>query len=318
MKNYVIGVDLGGTKISTALSTFEGNIISQTVVPTNASEGELPVLNRIISSINEVINGANITINEVEAIGIGSPGPLDAKKGLIITTPNLPFKNYNLVQPIKERFNVPVYLDNDANVAAIGEFMFGAGKGKENIVFFTVSTGVGGGAVLNGQAYRGNTSNALEIGHMTVAPDGPRCGCGNVGCLEAVASGTAIGKRGQEAVQTNVETSVKKYDKITSYEVFVEAKNGDAVAKEIVDEAMNYLGIGVANAISIFDPEMVIIGGGVSKVGDILFDTVKSVVKTRCFKAMSESCEIVPAGLGTDAGVMGAVALAILETKNAQ
>ncbi|MCI5727359.1 MAG: ROK family protein [Clostridium sp.] len=318
MKNYVIGVDLGGTKISTALSTFEGNIISQTVVPTNASEGELPVLNRIISSINEVINGANITINEVEAIGIGSPGPLDAKKGLIITTPNLPFKNYNLVQPIKERFNVPVYLDNDANVAAIGEFMFGAGKGKENIVFFTVSTGVGGGAVLNGQAYRGNTSNALEIGHMTVAPDGPRCGCGNVGCLEAVASGTAIGKRGQEAVQTNVETSLKKYDKITSYEVFVEAKNGDAVAKEIVDKAMNYLGIGVANAISIFDPEMVIIGGGVSKVGDILFDTVKSVVKTRCFKAMSESCEIVPAGLGTDAGVMGAVALAILETKNAQ
>ena len=143
MKNYVIGVDLGGTKISTALSTFEGNIISQTVVPTNASEGELPVLNRIISSINEVINGANITINEVEAIGIGSPGPLDAKKGLIITTPNLPFKNYNLVQPIKERFNVPVYLDNDANVAAIGEFMFGAGKGKENIEFFTVSTGVG-------------------------------------------------------------------------------------------------------------------------------------------------------------------------------
>ena len=318
MKNYVIGVDLGGTKISTALSTFDGNIISQTVVPTNASEGELPVLNRIISSINEVINGANITINEVEAIGIGSPGPLDAKKGLIITTPNLPFKNYNLVQPIKERFNVPVYLDNDANVAAIGEFMFGAGKGKENIVFFTVSTGVGGGAVLNGQAYRGNTSNALEIGHMTVAPDGPRCGCGNVGCLEAVASGTAIGKRGQEAVQTNVETSLKKYDKITSYEVFVEAKNGDAVAKEIVDKAMNYLGIGVANAISIFDPEMVIIGGGVSKVGDILFDTVKSVVKTRCFKAMSESCEIVPAGLGTDAGVMGAVALAILETKNAQ
>ena len=318
MKNYVIGVDLGGTKISTALSTFEGNIISQTVVPTNASEGELPVLNRIISSINEVINGANITINEVEAIGIGSPGPLDAKKGLIITTPNLPFKNYNLVQPIKERFNVPVYLDNDANVAAIGEFMFGAGKGKENIVFFTVSTGVGGGAVLNGQAYRGNTSNALEIGHMTVAPDGPRCGCGNVGCLEAVASGTAIGKRWQEAVQTNVETSLKKYDKITSYEVFVEAKNGDAVAKEIVDKAMNYLGIGVANAISIFDPEMVIIGGGVSKVGDNLFDTVKTVVKTRCFKAMSESCEIVPAGLGTDAGVMGAVALAILETKNAQ
>ena len=194
--------------------------------------------------------------------------------------------------------------------------MFGAGKGKQNIVYFTVSTGVGGGAVLNGQAYRGNTSNALEIGHMTVNAHGPRCNCGNIGCLEAIASGTAIGKKGREAVLTKVETSLRNYQEITSYEVFVEAKKGDEVAKEIVDNAMNYLGIGVANAISIFDPEMVIIGGGVSKVGDILFDTVKKVVNKRCFKSMAEACEIVPAGLGVDAGVVGAVALAILESKN--
>lgn len=318
MKNYVIGVDLGGTKISTALSTLEGNILSQTVVPTNARDGEEKVLNRIISTIEEVINGANVPKDEIGAIGIGSPGPLDAKKGVIITTPNLPFKNYNVVQPIREKFDIPAYIDNDANVAAIGEFMFGAGKGKENIVFFTVSTGVGGGAVLNGQAYRGNTSNALEIGHMTVNPNGPRCNCGNIGCLEAISSGTAIGKRGQEAVESKVETSLRKYDQITSYEVFVEAKNGDEVAMEIIDNAMNYLGIGVANAISIFDPEMVIIGGGVSKVGDIMFDKVKEVVNKRCFKSMAESCEIVPAGLGSDAGVMGAVALAILENKNNQ
>lgn len=316
MKNYVIGVDLGGTKISTALSTIEGNILSQTVVPTNAKEGEIAVLNRIISTIDEVINSANVNKDEIEAIGIGSPGPLDAVKGTIITTPNLPFKNYNVVQPIKDRFAIPVYLDNDANVATIGEYMFGAGKGKKNIVFFTVSTGVGGGAVLNGKAYRGNTSNALEIGHMTVAPNGPRCNCGNVGCLEAVSSGTAIGRMGREAVATNVETSLRKYDNITSYEVFTEARNGDEVAKEIIDNALNYLGIGVANAISIFDPEMVIIGGGVAKVGDILFDKVQAVVNKRCFKTMAESCQIVPAGLGADAGVMGAVALAILESQN--
>lgn len=313
MKNYVIGVDLGGTKISTAISTFEGNILSQTVIPTNANDGEEAVMNRIISTIDEVLKSANVSTDDVQAIGIGSPGPLDAKKGTIITTPNLPFKNYNVVKPIKDKFNIPTFIDNDANVAAIGEFMFGAGKGKENIVFFTVSTGVGGGAVLNGKAYRGNTSNALEIGHMTVEPNGPRCNCGNIGCLEAVSSGTAIGKRGQEAVLTNVETSLKKYEKITSYEVFTEAKNGDLVAKEIIDNALNYLGIGVANAISIFDPEMVIIGGGVAKVGDILFDKVKEVVNKRCFKSMAQSCEIVPAGLGADAGVMGAVALAILE-----
>ena len=315
MKKYVIGIDLGGTKISTALSTLEGKIIKNVVVPTNAQEGEASVLNRMIGTIENVLVEANATINDVQAIGIGSPGPLDANKGVIITTPNLPFKNYNVVQPIKDKFNIPVYLDNDANVAAIGEYMFGAGKGKENIVYFTVSTGVGGGAVLNGNIYRGNTCNALEIGHITVDPNGPRCNCGNLGCLEALSSGTAIGRRGVEAVSTNVETSLRKYDKVTSYEVFKEAEAGDEVAKDIVDNALNYLGIGVANAVAIFDPQMVIIGGGVTQVGDRLFDRVRQVVNKRCFKNMAEACEIVPAGLGINAGVVGAVALAILESK---
>lgn len=315
MKKYVIGIDLGGTKISTALSTFEGEVVKNVVVPTEAKDGEKAVIDRIIGTVKTVLTEASISTDEVEAIGIGSPGPLDAKAGTIISTPNLPFKNYNVVQPIKDVFNVPVYLDNDANVAAIGEYMFGAGKGKENIVYFTVSTGVGGGAVLNGNIYRGNTCNALEIGHMTVAPNGPRCNCGNVGCLEAMSSGTAIGKRGLEAVSTNVETSLRKYEKITSYEVFKEAEAGDQVCKDIVEEALTYLGIGVANAVSIFDPEMIIIGGGVTQVGDILFNKVREVVDKRCFKNMAESCEIAPAGLGTNAGVMGAVALAIMEAR---
>lgn len=318
MKKYVIGIDLGGTKISTALSDFEGNIVSDVVVPTKADEGEIPVLNRIISTIEEVIEKGKVTTGEIESIGIGSPGPLNANTGVIITTPNLPFKDFNVAKPIKEKFDLPVYLDNDANVATIGEFMFGAGKGKKNIVFFTVSTGVGGGAIVNGNIYRGSTCNALEIGHTTVAPNGPRCNCGNVGCLEAVASGTAIGKKGQEATMTKVDTSLKQYDKVTSYEVFLEADKGDEVAKDIRDEALNYLGIGVANAVSIFDPEMVIIGGGVTQVGDVLFDRVRQVVKKRCFKVMSDNCQIVPAGLGTNAGVVGAVALAILESKNHQ
>ena len=315
MKKYVIGVVLGGTKISTAISTIEGNILANVVLPTKAEEGEAAVLGRIVQSIDEVIVGSSTSIDEIEAIGIGSPGPLDAKKGIIITTPNLPFKNYNLVQPLKEKYNIPVYLDNDANAAAIGEYMFGAGKGKNSIVYFTVSTGVGGGAVLDGKVYRGHTSNALEIGHTTVDPNGPRCNCGNLGCLEAMSSGTAIAKKGKEAVSTNVETSLKKHDTVTSYEVFKEAEAGDEVAKDIIDNALTYLGIGVANAIATFDPEMIIIGGGVSKAGDIVFDTVKKVVNKRCFKSMAESCEIVPAGLGSDAGVVGAVALAIIESR---
>lgn len=316
MKNYVVGVDLGGTKISTALSDLEGKIINQTTIPTDAHEGEVPVLNRIINSIEKVVNDSAVSYEDIKGIGIGSPGPLDAKQGIIITTPNLPFKNFNLVKPISEKFGVPVFLDNDANVAAIGEFMFGAGKGAENIVFFTVSTGVGGGAILNGKVYRGHTSNALEIGHITVAPHGPRCNCGNVGCVEATSSGTAIAKRAHEALSTKVETSLRKYENVTSYEVFVEAAAGDPVAKDIIDDAMNYLGIAVANAVSIFDPEYVIIGGGVSKAGDVVFDTVRKVVNKRCFKSMAESVKIVPAGLGTDAGLIGAVALALLETQD--
>ncbi|AGK98676.1 ROK family protein [Clostridium pasteurianum] len=314
-KKYVIGIDLGGTKISGALSDVDGNVLSQYTLPTNAFEGETAVLERVIKVVDKVLNDGNKTSEDIKAIGIGSPGPLDAKNGIIITTPNLPFKNFKLVDPIKDKFGVPTYLDNDGNVAAVGEFVFGAGQGTKNMVFVTVSTGIGGGAVLNGQVYRGNTSNALEIGHMTLEKDGPRCNCGNYGCAEALASGTAIGKRGKEAVLGGEPTSLKNYDDVTSYEVFLEAKKGDKVASEILDKSLNYLGICVANLIVTFDPEMVVIGGGVSKGGNIVFEKVKEVVNTRCFKAMAESCKIVPAGLGTDAGVMGAVALAVIESK---
>lgn len=314
-KRYVVGIDLGGTKICGALADLDGNILSQCTIPTNAFEGEAAVLNRIIEVIETVMKEAGKYEDVIKAIGIGSPGPLDAKKGVIITTPNLPFNNFNLITPIKDRFNIPTYLDNDANVAAIGEFMLGAGKGTESMVYVTVSTGVGGGAILNGRVYRGNTSNALEIGHTTVLPDGPRCNCGNYGCVEALASGTAIGRQGKEAVAQGLETSLKSYENITSYEVFKEAEKGDKVAKDILERSLTFLGIGIANIITSFDPEMVIIGGGVSQAGDIVFDKVREVVNMRCFKAMAEGCRILPAALGTKAGVMGAVALALLESK---
>ena len=226
MRNYVIGIDLGGTKISTALSDFQGNILNNVVVKTKADEGQIAVLNRIISTIELVIDKEGISIDEIEAIGIGSPGPLNVRTGVIIETPNLPFKNFNVKKSIEDKFKVSVYLDNDANVATIGEFMFGAGRGKKNLVFMTVSTGIGGGAIINGNIYRGSTFNALEIGHTTINPKGPKCNCGNIGCLEVLASGTAIGKRGQEVAESEVKTSLKNYNKITSYEVFLEAGKG--------------------------------------------------------------------------------------------
>jgi glucokinase len=314
-KRFVIGIDLGGTKISGAFSDIDGNVLSKHTIPTNADEGDIAVLNRITSVIDYVIAAAGKTVDEVKAIGIGSPGPLDPKTGAIIETPNLPFTNFNLVKPIRDKYKIPTYLENDANAATIGEHIFGAGKGTENMVYITVSTGIGGGAIINGKIYRGSTANALEIGHTTLLSNGPRCNCGNYGCAEVLASGTAIGRQAREAVEAGKKTSLGDYSNVTSYEVFKEAEKGDEVAVDILDNSLTYLGICVANVVNSFDPEIVVIGGGVSKGGDIVFDKVKEVVQKRTLKPMRDLCKIVPAGLGTDAGVIGAVAVAITESR---
>lgn len=310
-KKYVVGVDLGGTKIYTALVDLEGNIIKEKTVETLAFEGENAVMGRIIDTINYVIDGSEK--NLIKSIGIGSPGPLDVKNGVIIENSNLPFKNFEIVKTIRETYDLPTYLDNDANVATLGEYKFGAGKGTENMIYMTVSTGIGGGAILNGKIFRGSTGNALEIGHTTISQERTRCGCGNIGCAESLASGTAIGKRAKEAVNSNAETSLKNYDDVTSKEVFIEAANGDRVAKEILNTSLTYLGITVANIITTFDPEKVVIGGGVINGGDIVLETIKEEVAKRCMKVFVDSCSIEKAKLGGQAGVLGAAALAIME-----
>ena len=312
-KKYVVGVDLGGTKIYTALVDLDGNMVKEITVKTEAHKGDKAVLEKLISTIDTVLEG--IDINEVKAIGVGSPGPLDVKKGLIVYTPNLPFKNFNIVQPIKEKYNIPTYLDNDANAATLGEFMFGAGKGSTNMVYVTVSTGIGGGAIINGNLFRGSTANALEIGHTTVMKGGPRCGCGNTGCSEAVASGTAIMKRGREAVESKVETSLKNYDEVTAKEVFTEAEKGDKVSQDILNDALSYLGITIANIANSFDPDKIVMGGGVSQAGNIVFEKIDYEMERRCLKIIYDNCKIVKAVLGGKAGVLGAAALAILESK---
>lgn len=317
MKKYVIGVDLGGTKITTAISDLEGTIIEKTTLATGSHLGEEVVMNRIFESISMVLEASQISEEEVRAIGVGSPGPLDAEKGTIITTPNLPFRNYNVVKPIENRFGISTYLDNDANAAALGEYVFGAGKGTKNMLYITVSTGVGGGAVLNGKPYRGNTSNALEVGHMTIEPFSKhQCNCGKYGDLESLSSGTAIAKRAKEAVEAGKSTSLKDVETITSYEVHQAYLEGDEVAKEILEEAFMYLGIGIANLIVNFDPEVIAIGGGVSKIGDFFFDQVKASARSRSFDFMFDATKIVPAMLGQDAGVVGAIALALIESES--
>lgn len=312
-KKYVVGVDLGGTKIYTALVDLDGNIVKEVTVKTEAQKGDAVVLDKIIKTIDDVLRGTDI--DEIKAIGVGSPGPLDVENGLIVYTPNLPFKNFNIVKSIREKYKIDTYLDNDANVATLSEYMFGAGKGSKNMVYVTVSTGIGGGAILNGSLFRGSTSNALEIGHITVMKGGPRCGCGNTGCAEALASGTAIMKRAKEAIESKVETSLKNYEEVTAKEVFLEAEKGDKVSKDILNDALSYLGITISNIANSFDPDKIIIGGGVSEAGRIVFDKIDYEMERRCLKTIYNNCKIEKAVLGSKAGVLGAAALAILESK---
>ena len=311
-EKYVIGVDLGGTKIAAALVNFKGTIINKCTLPTGADKGEKYILENIIKITEKVIEFQEIDSKEIKCIGVGAPGPLDIDKGEIICTPNLPFKNFNIVAPLKKHFKMPVFLDNDGNAATMGEYMFGAGKGTENMVFITVSTGIGGGAILNGHIYRGNTKNALEIGHMTLEPQGPLCNCGNLGCAEVMASGTAIAREAKKAVDMGCNTTLTMYENITSKEVFKEAQLGDSVSQNILNTALDYLGICVANIITCLDPEVVVIGGGVSRGGKIIFDKINEVVKKRCFDVVSKNTKILPALLKADAGVIGAAALAFM------
>lgn len=316
MKEYVIGVDLGGTKIATAISDLKGEIIEKASLETNSHLGEKIVLERIIKTIEEVILKSKINLSNIKAIGIGSPGPLDVKTGVIIETPNLPFKNFDIVSPIREKFNLKTYLDNDANVAAIGEYAFGAGVGREHLIYITVSTGIGGGAILNGKPYRGFTSNALEIGHAIIDPKSPhQCNCGNYGDIEALASGTSIAKRAREAIERGEKTSLKNLDKVTSKEVYEEYLKGDKTSIRILDEAFNYLGIAIGNIITLFDPGLIVIGGGVSKMGDFFFDKIKESAKKTTFDFMFEKTDIVSSKLGEDNNLIGALALALIESE---
>ncbi|MGL4451257.1 MAG: ROK family protein [Sarcina sp.] len=310
MEKLYVGVDLGGTKIYTALANVNGEILREIVMPTEVDKGTEQIIDKIKESIRYV--SEEVTLKEVKAIGIGSPGPLKVKDGIIAEPPNLPIRNYNIVEDMENEFGVKVYLDNDANAATLAEYTFGQGVGTENMVFITSSTGVGGGAILNGRLYRGSTSNAVELGHTTVKYDGRSCGCGNRGCVESLASGTAIKLIADERMDE--ETSLNKYEVITAKEVFDEAENGDILSKSIVRECVGYLGLAVANAANTFDPDMIVLGGGVLKSGDIIFDIIEEEMQERCLNTIRENCKVKPAKLGGKAGVLGAVALAIVES----
>jgi len=315
----VIGIDLGGTKVSTALVDSTGKIIAYDYRGTCAIEGPQVVIGRILDGARGVMAQAGIKQSQVAAVGIGAPGPLDIEAGVVVAPPNLPgWDRVPLKQLIEDALGVTAFLENDANAAALGEHRFGAGQGVAHMIYVTVSTGIGGGLILDGRLYHGASGMAGEIGHTTVVPYGPLCGCGNRGCLETMASGTAIARQARERVARCVPTLIADLaegdlEHITAKLVAEAASQGDVEAQEIIAEAMHYLGIGMASLVNLFNPRLIVIGGGLTNIGESLFGPVRRAIDQRAFRAQAQAVRVVQAELGDNAGVLGAAAVALAQ-----
>ena len=320
-KKYSIGVDLGGTNIVCAIVNYQGKIVNRLKVPTLAERGKEATIKRIIETIHENIIQSTIALDDIIGIGIGAPGPLDVKRGMINFAPNLPgWRDVPLRKILEDEFNMKVVLENDANAAAWGERCFGAGQGVNNLVCFTLGTGIGGGIIIDGKIYHGNNYGAAELGHMTVNKDGPRCNCGNYGCLEAYSSATGIKNRIKNRIREGIKSDFLNFDEDKLFEslrlksIFEAARKGDRLTSIVVEEAISYLGIAIANITNILNPEMVVLVGGITNEGEKLLIPLKGEVKKRAFYSNYKSLKIVIGELGGNAGVLGAAALLWIST----
>ncbi len=316
---YIVGVDLGGTNIVVGVMTADGSEQhAMQSIPTRADQGADAVVERIVQLCERVIAETQAATGATRAqfigIGIGSPGPLDRERGIVIVTPNLGWRNFPLRDRIADGVHLSAELDNDANCATLGEWWIGAARGARQVVGLTIGTGIGGGLILNGSLYHGASDVAGELGHISIDATGRKCGCGNYGCLEAYASGPAIAQRAREALGGG-EPSVMSnlvlgnLEKISAATVFDAAQQGDELAGHVVRETAQFLGIGIANFLNIFNPEVVVIVGGVTQAGEALFEPLRAEVRRRAFAPAVAACRIVPGELQGRAGVVGAVAI---------
>lgn len=305
-----IGIDVGGTNVKIAL-VDDGKIIYSNSVPTYAQMGYEYTVNNIKQAIKDLMKETETTAADIKGIGFDFPGQVDYKTGVVKLAPNIPgWVNVPIAQMIEEEFHIPTRIDNDVRCAALGEMNFGAGKGCQNFVCITVGTGIGSGLVVNGQLVRGAANAAGEIGHIKLQmKDGPICGCGDTGCLEAFASGPSIVAMAQDYLKSGKSTKFREMagdGEITPYIVAKAAEAGDPVAKRIFTIIGEYVGMGLVSVINLLNPEKVIIGGGVAEAGDLLLEPIRKTVMERAMVVARESVEIVPAELGNSAGVIGA------------
>ena len=316
MSTNVIGVDMGGTKILSAVIDSEGNILSTAKVPTKADRGPSIVIDRIAESIQRAVDKSGVVASSIQAVGIGAPGPLDPATGVVIFAPNLRWKDVRLKEELEARVNIPTFVDNDVNVGTLGEHVFGAGKGFQNVVGIFVGTGIGGGIILQGELFHGASKTAGEIGHIIVKAGGPRCGCGARGCLEALASRTAMAKQFQKAIKKGQKSVISELTdgdlKTVRSGVLAKAiRLNDKLTLKVIKKATKYLGIGIGSIVNFLNPEMIILGGGVVEaLDDTFLNDIRAAAKKYSLPNTLNGVQIVPAKLGDNSGILGAAALA--------
>jgi len=311
-------VDLGGTSIVVGTLAEDGSAIhGQLKEPTPVQLGPDGVVERMIALIGQSLEQTRqergVGDIEVAGVGIGSPGPLDTKQGVVIVSPNLGWRDMPLRQRIMDATGLASTLDNDANCATLGEWWRGAAQGGRVVVGVTIGTGIGGGIVIDGAVFHGASDVAAEIGHMTIDVTGRRCKCGNYGCVEAYASGPAIAARAVEEIEAGTKSTIPERVRgvmslVTAQTVYEAAHEGDALALEIVRDTARFLGAAIANLVNILNPDIVVVTGGVTQAGDRLFEPIRLEVARRAFRPAVAACRIVPGGLPGTAGVYGAVA----------
>ena len=317
MSSHVIGIDIGGTKLATIVADQDGNILQKVRKPTESEKGPQHAVQLILSMVDEVLDLARLPREVILGIGVSCGGPLDTKTGIIYSPPNLPgWDALPLKAMIESEFHIPTVIENDANASALAEARFGGGRGYDYVLYMTMSTGIGGGIVANGEIYHGANDSAGEVGHQILLPDGPLCGCGQHGCLEALCSGPAIARRAQAALADQPHTRILaladgQVNSVRSEHVLQAARDGDALAIALVEETAYYMGWGIANLVNILNPQIVLLGTIAVAAGDLLLDPIRRTVRDMAMQRPLESVKIMPAELGDSIGDLAAISLVL-------
>lgn len=312
---YRLGIDLGGTNIATGVVDENFKIIGSGKVKTNAPRPAEEIVDDMVKSALMAVKDANLTIDDIDSIGVGTPGSVVQTTGVVTYSNNLGFYNLPLAEMLEKKLGKKVYIENDANAATYGEYIAGAGKGTENFVAITLGTGVGGGIIIGGKIYSGSNFAGGELGHTVIQMNGEACTCGRNGCFEAYASATALIRQTKQAMIKFPESKMweicnKDINNVNGRTAFDGARSGDEAAIGVVNDYINYLSVGIANIINTFQPDVFCVGGGISNEGEYLMAPVRKLVKGENYaRNMEKNTEIKVATLGNDAGIIGAAYL---------